>query len=139
MAPVNEARPITYTAVCERVGRWWEITVPELDEITQARTLDEVPETVADLVATMTGADPTTVQVRVEAEAGPGLTPVESPDTALESWTVEAVSLPDGSVVLYHAPPGLTEVERRTRERKAREFAARMYEQDERNEQDQAG
>jgi hypothetical protein len=33
----------------------------------------------------------------------------------------------------------LTEVERRTRERMAREFAARMYEQDERNEQDQAG
>ena len=136
---MNEARPVTYTAVCERVGRWWEITVPELDEVTQARTLDEVPETVADLVATMTGADPTTVQVKVEAEAGPGLTPAEPPDTAVESWTVEAVSLPDGSVVLYHAPPGLTEVERRTRERMAREFAARMYEQDERNEQDQAG
>jgi len=50
--------------------------VPELDEVTQAHTLDEVPETVADLVATMTGADPTTVQVKVEVEAETGPCPL---------------------------------------------------------------
>ena len=68
---------VAYTAVCQREGDWWVITVPELDAagVTQARTLDEVPETVADLVATMTGADPADVEVTVQAHAGPGLDP----------------------------------------------------------------
>ena len=52
--------PVAYTAICEREGDWWVITVPELESggVTQARTLDEVPATVADLVAVMTGIDP---------------------------------------------------------------------------------
>ena len=66
---------VVYTAVCEREGDWWLVTVPELDAggVTQARTLDDVPETVADLVATMTGADPADIEVNVRAHAGPGL------------------------------------------------------------------
>lgn len=49
----------SYTAVCEREGVWWVVTVPELASggVTQARTLDEVPATVADLVALMTDVD----------------------------------------------------------------------------------
>lgn len=64
-----------YTAVCEREGDWWVVTVPELDSgrVTQARSLDDVPGTVADLVALMTGADPADVEVTVTAHAGPGL------------------------------------------------------------------
>jgi predicted RNase H-like HicB family nuclease len=56
MAPVT----MTYTAICERDGDWWVITVPELESggVTQARTLDEVPATVADLVALMTDTGP---------------------------------------------------------------------------------
>lgn len=66
---------VAYTAVCQREGDWWVVTVPELEAggVTQARTLDEVPETVADLVATMTGVDPASVEVTVQAHAGPGL------------------------------------------------------------------
>jgi hypothetical protein len=65
---------VAYTARCEREGGWWVITVPELESgrVTQARTLDEVPATVADLVATMTDIDPALVKVKVEAETGPG-------------------------------------------------------------------
>jgi hypothetical protein len=63
----------TYTAICERVGDWWEISVPELDEVTQARSLDDVPATVADLVALATGADPAKLKVNVEASTGPGI------------------------------------------------------------------
>jgi hypothetical protein len=65
----------TYTAVCEREGDWWVITVPELESgrVTQARSLDEIPATVADLVAVMTGADPADVEVNVQGHAGPGL------------------------------------------------------------------
>lgn len=72
---------VVYTAVCEREGDWWLVTVPELDAggVTQARTLDEVPETVADLVATMTGANPADVEVNLRAHAGPGLTPTTTP------------------------------------------------------------
>jgi|SRR5580704_13298019 hypothetical protein len=65
----------TYTAVCEREGDWWVVTVPELASggVTQARTLDEVPATVADLVALMTDADPSSVEVNMKVHAGPGL------------------------------------------------------------------
>lgn len=54
-----------YTAICERVGKWWEITVPELDEVTQARRLSQVDSTVRDLIRLMTGARPDTVHVQV--------------------------------------------------------------------------
>jgi hypothetical protein len=66
---------VAYTAICEREGDWWVITGPELESggVTQARTLDEVPATVADLVAVMTGMDPAEVEVEVRAHAGPGL------------------------------------------------------------------
>jgi hypothetical protein len=65
----------TYTALCEREGRWWVITVPELPAggVTQARTLDQVPAVVADLVATMAGADRATVEVNMRVHAGPEL------------------------------------------------------------------
>lgn len=70
-AIVEKADPVTYTALCEREGGWWVITVPELESgnVTQARSLDEVPEMVADLVATMTGVDRATVEVDVKAHA----------------------------------------------------------------------
>ena len=65
----------TYTALCEREGRWWVVTVPELPSgrVTQARTLDEVPAVVVDLVATMTGADRAAVEVNMRVHAGPEL------------------------------------------------------------------
>jgi hypothetical protein len=65
----------TYTALCAREGRWWVISVPELPAggVTQARTLDDVPAVVADLVATMTGADRATVEVNMRVHAGPEL------------------------------------------------------------------
>lgn len=69
MASVNTTT--TYTAICQQVGKWWEITVPELDHgrVTQARSLDDVEATVRDLVVTMTGAQPTDVRVDVQAPA----------------------------------------------------------------------
>jgi hypothetical protein len=67
----TEGGPLTYTALCHREGSWWVITVPELESgrVTQARSLDEVPATVVDLVATMTGADPACIEVDVKAPA----------------------------------------------------------------------
>lgn len=57
----------TYTARCERVGKWWEVTVPELDEVTQAKRLAQVPQTVADLARLMRGD--TNAEVTVEINA----------------------------------------------------------------------
>lgn len=72
MTTAEKADTMTYTAVCRREGSWWVITVPELESgrVTQARSLDEVPGTVGDLVATMTGADPALIEVDVKAHAG---------------------------------------------------------------------
>ncbi|MGH3273236.1 MAG: hypothetical protein ACRDNZ_02795 [Streptosporangiaceae bacterium] len=60
----------SYTAICERAGRWWEITVPELDEVTQARRLSQVPATVASLARLMAGDDSAvvTMDVRIPAD-----------------------------------------------------------------------
>ena len=45
-----------------------------MDEVTQVRRLDDVPATVAGLVALVTGADPATMRVEVKAQAaGPSL------------------------------------------------------------------
>lgn len=80
--PAERVAPVTsYTAVCEREDGWWVVTVPELESgrVTQARTLDEVPATVADLVATMTGADPASVEVNVTAHDEPGQAAASGP------------------------------------------------------------
>lgn len=54
-----------YTAICERVGKWWEITVPEINEVTQARRLSQVEETVRSLIRLMAGDYPDTVHIEV--------------------------------------------------------------------------
>lgn len=55
------------TAVCERSGDWWAVTVPEVDGgFTQARRLDNVPGMVADLVSLAAGVDEDDVRVTVE-------------------------------------------------------------------------
>lgn len=53
-----------YTAICEWVDGWYEITVPEIDSVTQARSLDDVSETVNDLVILMTGHSAKRIDVR---------------------------------------------------------------------------
>lgn len=40
-----------YSAVVERDGRYWMVTVPEIDRVTQARNLNEVDEMARDLIA----------------------------------------------------------------------------------------
>jgi len=70
--PAEGMAPVTYTAICERVGGWWEITVPELPSgrVTQARRLSEVDDTVRDLVSLMTGADPAGIDVCKKIDRG---------------------------------------------------------------------
>ena len=66
------------TAVCERSGAWWAVSVPEVDgAFTQAKRLDQVPAMVADVVSLLTGTPASDVHVEVKAEL---------PDTARRLW-----------------------------------------------------
>ncbi|MGH8906220.1 MAG: type II toxin-antitoxin system HicB family antitoxin [Egibacteraceae bacterium] len=56
----------TYTAHVTRDGRFWLVYVPEVDRHTQARHLREVDVMARDLVAVMTDADPSTIEVVVD-------------------------------------------------------------------------
>lgn len=62
------------TAQVVRSGDWWAIEVPEFPGVfTQVKRLDQAAVMVADAVATMTGADPSEVEVSVRASLRPGL------------------------------------------------------------------
>lgn len=41
----------TYKAIVTRDGKWWMITIPELNELTQARRLGEVEQMARELIA----------------------------------------------------------------------------------------
>ena len=91
MNAASTGAPVTYTAVCQRAGLWWEITVPELDETTQAQCLGDVPATVAGLVAQTTGADPASIRVEMEAQVAAG------PSVGASGWLKAAVA---GAILL---------------------------------------
>jgi len=57
------------TAHAVRSGDWWAIDIPEVPGVfTQVKRLDQVAEQVADAIATLTGADPATVDVDLKYE-----------------------------------------------------------------------
>ena len=96
----------TYTAVCEREGDWWVITVPELDSgaVTQARSLDDVPATVTDLVALMTDADPASVEVDIKVHAEPGPDPGKITRLALTAVGATAAAARRAILSVTRAP-----------------------------------
>lgn len=63
------------TARVQRSGDWWAVTVTEVDGVfTQAKRLEQVPEMVADAVATMLGdIGPKDVEVAVVPDLSEGV------------------------------------------------------------------
>lgn len=63
---------ITYTAEVTREGRWWMVSVPEIDGLTQARRLSEAEGMARDLVAVTLDVpvEDVTVSVRVSSVDG---------------------------------------------------------------------
>jgi predicted RNase H-like HicB family nuclease len=57
-----------YHANATRDDRFWLVHVPEVDRHTQARTVDEIELMARDLIAIMTGADASSVELRVTIE-----------------------------------------------------------------------
>ena len=47
----------TYEAIVTREGKWWMVAIPQLDGLTQARTLTEAPAMAAEYIAAATGQD----------------------------------------------------------------------------------
>lgn len=60
----------TFTALCERAGRWWTIRIPQLDGVTaQARTLDQVEIMTRQVIARQLGVPAESIAVDVVPDA----------------------------------------------------------------------
>jgi hypothetical protein len=60
----------TFTAVCERAGRWWTIRVPQVDGLTaQVRSLDQAEMIARQTIARALGIPPETIEVEVLPDA----------------------------------------------------------------------
>ncbi|MFC8181612.1 HicB family toxin-antitoxin system [Rhodococcus sp. NPDC057297] len=61
-----------YKVEVTRDGKWWMIAIPELDALTQARRIDDIPTMARELIALETGvalAD-VAIEQRIELAAG---------------------------------------------------------------------
>jgi predicted RNase H-like HicB family nuclease/DNA-binding transcriptional MerR regulator len=62
----------TYTAACQRSGKWWSISVPEIKGLhSQARRLDQVEEMARDAIALMLDIPAESFAVEVHPELPP--------------------------------------------------------------------
>ena len=60
----------TFTALCERAGRWWTIQIPQLEGLTaQARSLDQVEIMGRQVIARHLGLPPESIAVEVIPDA----------------------------------------------------------------------
>jgi len=60
----------TYTALCERAGRWWTIRVPQVDGLTaQVRSLDQAEIMTRQSIARLFGVAPESIRVEVIPDA----------------------------------------------------------------------
>lgn len=60
-----------YTATATRQGRWWIVSVPAVDGVTQALHLDDVAQAAAELVAVT--RDVPLEDVRIKVATVPGV------------------------------------------------------------------
>jgi len=60
----------TYTALCERAGRWWTILVPQVDGLTaQVRSLDQAEIVTRQSIARLLGIATESIRVQVIPDA----------------------------------------------------------------------
>jgi hypothetical protein len=62
----------TFTALCERAGRWWTIRIPQVEGLTaQVRSLDQAEIMTRTTVARALGIPPESIRVEVVPDAPP--------------------------------------------------------------------
>jgi hypothetical protein len=60
----------TFTALCERAGRWWTIRIPQVEGMTaQVRSLDQAEIVTRQLIARTLGLPPESIRVEVIPDA----------------------------------------------------------------------
>jgi len=60
----------TFTALCERAGRWWTIRVPQVEGLTaQVRSLDQAEIITRQFIARSLGIPPESIKVEILPEA----------------------------------------------------------------------
>lgn len=65
----------TFTAVCQRAGRWWAIRIPQIEGLTaQVRSLDQAEMMTRQSIARTLGVPPETIRVEVHTEASDPVT-----------------------------------------------------------------
>jgi hypothetical protein len=65
----------TFTALCERAGRWWTIRIPQLEGLTaQARSIDQVEMMARQVVARHLGVPPESLTIDVITDAPAAVT-----------------------------------------------------------------
>lgn len=106
----------TYTAVCERAGRWWTIRVPQVDGLTaQVRNLKQAEMMTRQSIVRALGVPPESVNVEIVPEAPVAVAnalqarhaarqaleaAVQSTVQALDSLAQEGHSFDDAAVML---------------------------------------
>lgn len=83
----------SYKVEVERDGRWWIITVPELDQVTQARRVNEIEDMARSLIAVSTDAPLADVQVQVVSIVIPGVGDILSTAQHIEDLRQRAEDL----------------------------------------------
>src|SRR5580704_11063562 len=98
----------TFTALCERAGRWWTIQIPQLAGLSaQARSLDQVEIMTRQVIARHLGIAPQPVGPALQARHAARLA-VEAaalaPRAALEALAAEGVTFHDAATLLGLTP-----------------------------------
>ena len=110
----------TFTALCERAGRWWTIQIPQLEGLSaQARSLDQVEIMARQVIARHLGVPPESIMVDVIPDAPPPVAhalqarhaarlAVEAAAvatrTALEALAAEGITFHDAATLLGLTP-----------------------------------
>lgn len=78
MTTTKNVRTLEATAYKE--GKWWMVSIPEIDGLTQCKTIEKIPEQAADLAAVILDVPADQVAVNV------AYTLPEDAEAANESW-----------------------------------------------------
>jgi len=114
----------TYTALCERAGRWWTIRIPQVDGLTvQVRSLDQAEIIARQSISRALGVPAESITVEVLPETPPAVTQalqarhaarqalevaVRSTLDALDALAQEGYKFHDAAAILGLSP---TEIE----------------------------
>lgn len=82
-----------YTAIVTREGKWWMVSVPEIDGLTQARRLGEAELMARELIAASQDIPLADVEVKVTLASVDGLPNVEERVAAIASQREHAAAL----------------------------------------------